>query len=297
MPAFVLRSKLFVPGVREDRFATAMASGADAVSFDLEDSVGAERKAEARAKVARAVEQTRSQPVGPLVVVRVNALDSSLFDDDVRAVVRPGLDLLNLPKVERVEDVQYVCAAMQRAESANGCSTPISLLLTIETPRGLLRAADLAAADPRVVGLQLGLADLFGPMGIARDDAANVHAAMFALRMAAGVAGVFVCDGAFADFGDAAGLRAEAQRARALGFIGKSCIHPSQIAVVHDVFNVSAAELAAAHRVLQASTAAASGDAFAVDGEMVDTPILARAKAIVDAAERGRRGSGAHEVA
>jgi citrate lyase subunit beta/citryl-CoA lyase len=144
----------------------------------------------------------------------------------------------------------------------------------------------MATADPRVLGLQLGLADLFEPYQIARRDTANVHAAMFALRMAAAESGVFAVDGAFADVKDEAAYLAEAQMARRLGFIGKSCIHPRQIELANQVFAASAAELVHAQRVVAASHAASAQGrgAFVVDGQMIDLPFLRRAQAIVAAA-------------
>ena len=248
-----MRSKLFVPGARAELFDKALASAADAVSFDLEDSVPPAHKAEARARVGEVVRGMPARGARALVIVRVNALDSSSFADDLRAVVRPGLDLITRPKAGSPADVLAAVAALEAAEAANGVSRPLPLLVNIETPAALLQAAAIAGAHPRVAGLQLGLGDLFEPLGIARDDPANVHAAMFALRMAAGTAGVWACDAAFADLRDLAGFRAEAQVAQRLGFIGKSCIHPSQIAIANEVFRVSDDELAAAQRVLDAA--------------------------------------------
>ena len=279
-----MRSKLFVPGARAELFAKAFAGPADAVSFDLEDSVAPALKAEARALVAAALQSPAAQAARALRVVRVNALDTPEFEADLAAVVRPGLDLLNLPKPGSAADVLRAVAALERAEAANGVTRPIGLLVNIETAAALGRAADIAAAHPRVVGLQLGLADLFEPLGIARRDPANVHAAMFALRLAAGAAGVFACDAAFAELDDLDGYRAEAQMAQRLGFIGKSCIHPRQVAIANQVFGVSADELSAAERVVEAARAAGDRAAFVVDGRMIDPPFLKRAEAIVAAA-------------
>jgi citrate lyase subunit beta/citryl-CoA lyase len=161
-------------------------------------------------------------------------------------------------------------------------------LLTIESPRALQSAARIAAAHPRTAGLQLGLSDLFGPLGIERHNNANVHAAMYALRMAAGTAGVFAYDGAFADVADPQAFRAEAELARRLGYWGKSCIHPSQVEMANDVFAPGEAELAYARRVLEACEKAESrgAGAFMVDGRMIDLPSIKRAKVIVAASAR-----------
>lgn len=284
-----MRSKLFVPGARPELFAKAWAGEADALSFDLEDSVPAERKAEAREQVATFLRAQAARGAGKLVIVRTNPLDSPHFEADVLALAGIGVDLVNLPKIERADDVLAAVAVLERAESIHGVTRPVRLLVNIETPRALRSAARLARAHPRVVGLQLGLADLFEPLGIDRHDAANVHATMFAMRVAAGEAGVFACDGAFANVQDLSAFRAEALMARRLGYIGKSCIHPSQVPLANELFRASAEEVAAAQRVVAAARAAAAEGraAFVVDGRMVDPPFVRRAEAIVASAGGG----------
>ena len=281
-----MRSKLFVPGARPELFAKALAGEADALSFDLEDSVAAERKDEARTRVAEFVGSDAVRQAAKVVIVRVNAPDTAHFEDDINAVARDGVALLNLPKIESASALLAAAAVVERAEAANGVSEPIRLLVNIETPKALAHAAEIAGAHPRVAGLQLGLGDLFEPFGIDRNDAANVHAAMFAVRMAAAQADVFAVDGAFADIEDAAGFTAEAGMSRRLGFIGKSCIHPRQVALANTAFAASEEEMAFARRIVAAAqTAAQQGrGAFVVDGRMVDLPFLKRAQALVAAA-------------
>jgi citrate lyase subunit beta/citryl-CoA lyase len=284
-----MRSKLFVPGVRPELFAKALAGDADALSFDLEDSVPEQSKDEARTNVAAFV---RSQPVrdaAKVIVVRVNALGTPHFEADLSAVACPGVALINLPKVESAEDIRAVVAVLERVETGNGIDAPIRLLATIETPRGLRFAAEIASAHPRVAGLQLGLADLFEPHGIDRHDSANLHATLYAMRMAAAEAGVFAWDAAFADLGNADGFRAEARMARRLGYVGKSCIHPNQVALANEAFQPDAEQIAAARRIVAASREAGARGrgAFVVDGRMVDLPFLKRAEAIVASLDPG----------
>lgn len=281
-----MRSKLFVPGARPELFAKALAGAADALSFDLEDSVAPERKGEARALVAEFVGSESVRQAAKVVIVRVNAPDTAHFEDDMNAVARDGVALLNLPKIESASSLLAAVAVMERAEAANGVSEPIRLLVNIETPKALARAAEIAGAHPRVAGLQLGLGDLFEPYGIDRHDAANVHAAMFAVRMAAAQADAFAVDGAFADIEDAAGFSAEAGMSRRLGYIGKSCIHPRQVALANAAFAASEEELAVARRIVAAAQSAAQQGrgAFVVDGRMIDLPFLKRAQALVAAA-------------
>jgi len=285
VPNPFVRSKLFVPGARPELFRKALASGADAVSFDLEDAVPMALKPAARAQVARAVREAAPLSVRPLLIVRINALDSPCFDEDVQAMVAAGPDWINLPKVGSAAEVQRAAAALQAAQARAGRPTPIGLLINIETAAALLRAAEIAAAHPRVMGLQLGLGDLFEPLGVDRRDAANVHAAMFALRLAAAAAGVFAYDGAFPDIADADGFRAEARMSRRLGFVGKTCIHPRQVVTANEVYSPDAGELAHASRLVEAASLAeaAGRGAFTFDGRMVDPPFVQRARAMLAA--------------
>ena len=282
-----MRSKLFVPGSRPELLAKALAGEADAISIDLEDAVVEARKAEARGLVGSWLRAQRDAK-GKLLIVRVNAMDTPHFEADIAAVVQPGLHIVNLPKPGSVEEVRAASEAIARAERANGVTHPVRLLLNIETPRALREAAALAAADPRVMGLQVGLGDLFEPLGISRREVAAVQQVLLAVRLAAGEAGVEALDGAFADVRDADGFMAEARLARRLGLAGKSCIHPSQVALANEAFRPTDAEIAHAVKVSEAAAAAdAQGlGAYMVDGRMIDRPFVLRAQAIVAAARR-----------
>lgn len=280
-----MRSKLFVPGARPELFAKACASAADAISFDLEDSVPAGSKAAARAQVAGFLAARAHDDRAKLVIVRTNAPDSSHFDADLEACLDARADLVNLPKVESASALRDAVARLQALESRRGLARTAGLLVNIESPRALRNAAAIAAADPRVAGLQVGLGDLFEAAGIAR-SAANVHAVLFQVRMAAAENGAFACDGAYPAIADEAGFRAEARLAHELGYVGKSCIHPRQIAWCHDVFTIAPAEIEHARRVVAAARHAAGAGhaAFQVDGRMIDPPFLRRAQALLAAA-------------
>ena len=284
-----LRSKLFVPGGRPALFEKALASAADAISFDLEDAVPETAKAAARAAVAAFLSSSVARGTGKTIIVRVNAIDSSHCTDDLTAVACETTTLINLPKPQSPHDVVAFAARLEAAEKANGVKRPIGILANIETPAALRRAHEIAAAHPRVMGLQVGLGDLFEPYGIDRHDEANVHAVLLAVRLAAAESGRFAIDGAFADVADLEGFRREARRAHRLGFVGKSCIHPAQIGVANDSFGIDAESLALARRIVAAEReAVARGHgAYVVDGRMIDGPYLERAKALVADAERG----------
>jgi citrate lyase subunit beta/citryl-CoA lyase len=281
-----MRSKLFVPGSRPELFAKSLAGAADSISFDLEDAVFESRKDEARGALRDFLRGGSAAASGKTIIVRVNAMDTPHFERDVPAVVQPGVHVLNLPKPESPAHVRTAVAAIERAEKANGVETPVGLLLNIEAPAALRTAAELASAHPRVVGLQLGLGDLFEPLGIARREPAAIQQAMFAVRMAAGEAGIYAYDSAFADIRDADGFRAEAMLSRSLGFLGKTCIHPSQVAIANEVFQPTDAEIAHALKVIEATgDADAKGiGAYVVDGKMIDIPFVIRARAIVASA-------------
>lgn len=281
-----MRSKLFIPGTRPELFAKALASAADAICIDLEDAVAEPRKNEARETVRQLLMRGDAASSSKTLIVRVNAMDTPHFAQDIAAVAQPGVHLINLPKPPSAAHVRSAVEAIERAEQANGVQAPIGLLLNIETPSALRTAAELALAHPRVAGLQLGLGDLFEPLGIARRELAAIQQAMFAVRIAAGEAGLYAYDSAFADIRDAEGFRAEALLARNLGFLGKTCIHPSQIAIANEVFLPTDEEIAHACKVVEATREAdAQGiGAYVVDGKMIDIPFVIRARAIVERA-------------
>lgn len=283
-----MRSKLFVPASRPELFSKALASAADALSFDLEDAVHESRKEEARRSLALFLRSAEAAASRKTIIVRVNPAASIHFAADLDAVLQARVDLINLPKPQSAAQVRKVVAAIEGIERARGLPAVTRLLINIESPLALRVAFQLAGAHARVAGLQLGLGDLFEPLAIARGDLAAVHAARFATRMAAGEAGIFAYDAAFADIGDMDGFRSEARRARDLGFLGKSCIHPSQIAVANEVFCPTAAEIAHAQKVLAAVAAAEVKGlgAYVVDGKMVDGPFLTRAATVLAAARR-----------
>lgn len=279
----LLRSKLFVPASRPELFGKALASAADAISIDLEDSVVEGRKAEARMNVREFLRSDAARATQKLLIVRVNAMDTPHFAADIAAIAQEGLALLNVPKPASTDDILHAVAALERAEAANRVGNPVRLLANIESAKALRHAAEIASAHPRVAGLQLGYADLFEPLGIDRYEFANVHALMLSMRLAAGEAGVFAIDGAYPKISDMAGFKAEAEAARRLGFSGKSCIHPSQIAIANDAFRPTDAEIDHARKVLDAGRNAESAGAGAlvVEGKMIDAPFIRRAEAIM----------------
>jgi citrate lyase subunit beta / citryl-CoA lyase len=284
-----MRSKLFVPGSRPELFEKAWESAADAISFDLEDAVAEDRKAEARGYVAQALEHRAKS--GKVAIVRVNPWGEPLFADDLQAVVRPGLDIVNLPKVESAEPILETARLLDRLERENGLDRRVGILANIETPRGLRMVAEIALCHERVIGLQLGFGDLFEPLAIERSPLALAPVRL-AVRLAAAEAGIDAYDGAFVGVSDGEAFRIDAEAGRALGLAGKSCIHPSQISIANAVFFPRAAEIENARRIVaKAEEMLARGvGAFMVDGVMADGPFIDRARALLRIAE----GTGHH---
>lgn len=280
----MMRSKLFVPGSRPELFEKAWRSDADALSFDLEDAVAEQRKEEARNLVGQHVAGLAPKPAKQ-VIVRVNPVTSALFAADVEAVLHAGLGMINLPKIETAEEILHAADGLAKVERERGIATPIDLLVNIETPRGLRNAAALATACDRVAGLQLGFGDLFEPLGIKRTEETLLPIRL-AVRLAAAEAGVPAYDGAYVAVANPDGFEAEAQAARALGLAGKTCIHPTQIAIANAVFVPSANEVERARKIVSiADEMLAKGvGAFTIDGVMADGPFIDRARAILKAA-------------
>jgi citrate lyase subunit beta/citryl-CoA lyase len=282
-----MRSKLFVPASRPELFEKALQSAADALSFDLEDAVAPSQKPQARANLAAFL---RERPAtGKIIVVRINAFGTAEFEQDITALGSVPVDIINLPMIEGVNDVVEAITRVERAETTRRAQ----FLLNIETPKSLRKAAELAAAHPRVMGLQIGYADLLEPNGIARSDREALAYIRIAVRLAAAEAGVGAYDGAFAAVKDSEGYRAECIAARHHGFAGKSCIHPGQIATANEIFMPDADEIAWARRVVAAAIDAdARGvGAYLVDGHMIDKPFVERARAVVAFADRQPNGA------
>jgi len=281
-----MRSKLFVPGSRPEWFAKALAGAADSISFDVEDSVPENSKAYAREQVADFLRSGAARDSVKSFIVRINALGSPHFEGDLMAFACQQVALLNLPKAQSAADVRTAAAALEKAERCSGVARPIGLLVNIETPRALRLAPEIAAAHPRVAGLQLGLADLFESMRAERRNPANVHAAMFQMAMACAESGKFAYDSAYPDVADAAGFRREAEQARQLGYVGKSCVHPQQVALANEIFGAATLDVDTARRIVAAAQDAAHAGrgAFLLDGRMIDLPFVKRAEAVLAAA-------------
>ncbi len=283
MSLSVQRSWLFVPGHRQRMVEKALGLTADVVIFDLEDGVPREEKEVARKIIAATLERGGQ---GPLRYVRTRQVGHSELDGDLDVAVRPGVDGLVLPKVERSEDLIQLDARLTEREIVVGLSPgSIRLLVMIESAQGLMQAAQIAGCSSRVVGLMFGAEDFaldLGLFGSGSTSSATLLYARSALVVAAASAGVQAVDRVFTDIQDLERLVRETCEARALGFSGKSLIHPGQIEGVHRGFRPEEEELVLARRIVEAFEAAGGGGAIAVDGRMVDLPVVERARRLLE---------------
>lgn len=282
----MMRSKLFVPGSRPDLFDKALHGPADGLTLDLEDGVAEAEKPHARRRIADLLAALGSRH-GKVMIVRVNHVSHPAFGEDIDAAVSPATDLINLPKLESAAEVQRAAGVIAAAEARQGNSRPIGLLVNVESPRGLRLAHEIAAAHPRIHALQFGLADLFAPLRIARTPQALAPVRL-AVKMAAAEAGVACYDTVWTDVHDRAGFERDAGDALAMGFLGKSCIHPSQVPIANAVFTPGEKQVAWARKVLAAidDPANAGRGAFLLDGHMVDEPFFREARATIALARR-----------
>jgi citrate lyase subunit beta/citryl-CoA lyase len=283
-----IRSLLFVPGIRQDRFEKAMNAGADAVVFDLEDAVEASQKAKARDLVGEFLSRPRASDAARLV--RFNAVNTAAGEDDLEVFApHPAFDGVLLPKVETVGVVDLVTRLFRQYAPAH----QVPLLLQLETPRAVLRASDIAAASASIAALVFGGEDFTAQLGVPRTiDGEELLLARSQVVLAAAAAGIDAIDTVFTDVNDLAVLRRDSERARALGFRGKIAIHPRQVPVINEVFTPGGAEIDRARRLIETYEAAASSGegVTTLDGQMVELPIVDRARRVLAlAAKYGSR--------
>ncbi|PSQ04374.1 CoA ester lyase [Halobacteriales archaeon QS_5_68_33] len=269
------RSVLFSPGDRPELMRKAPSTGADAVVFDLEDAVAPDRTASARESVREVLGELAESgdESCPEVCVRVSPPGRGAAADLDVVLDGPGPDALVLPKAETAGDVTDL------ADLAAEGGADLPVLALVETAGGVLGAESVAAADP-TDALVFGAEDLAAGLGATRTDrGTEVLYAREHVVLAASAAGVDAIDTVHTDFEDEAGLRESTAFARDLGYDGKLAIHPAQVGPINEAFTPDAERVAWARRVL-AARAEADAAVFAVDGEMIDAPLLARAERV-----------------
>jgi citrate lyase beta subunit len=280
---FARRSLLFMPGDSMKKIQKAAGWEVDTVILDLEDGAAQNRKVEARATVAAALQTLDFG--GRERLVRLNHVSTGLPAAEIAATAVWHPDGYIAPKAEDEADLRAVDRLLDAAERQLGLATgAFRLFAMIETARGVMNLKELARATPRLEGLIFGAEDLAGDIGAVRTPAAwEVFYARSAVVTAAAAYGLQAFDMVFTDFHDAAGLEAESRFARQLGFTGKTCIHPNQTPVVNRAFSPTPEEIDRAQRLIQAFAAqqAAGAGAFTFEGKMVDMPMLVAARKVL----------------
>ncbi|MEM6439837.1 MAG: CoA ester lyase [Pseudomonadota bacterium] len=278
MPA--LRSLLFAPATRPEVFEKAAGTGADLVCVDLEDAVAPPLK-----------DGAREAAVGwltgdPRRSVRLNGLKTAHGLKDLLAVAEaaPAAGMVVLPKVDDAAEVAQADAILTAAGSG------VALAALIESVDGLENVQAIAGASARLTMLLFGAVDLSAELGCANDAPALAYARGRCVH-AARRAGLALLDVPSLDFRNLDGVRAEAEYAKGLGFSGKAAIHPSNVAVIHEVFTPSTEEIDEAERVMAAFEASETG-LVVLDGKLIEAPVIRTMKARLEAAEAARTSSG-----
>lgn len=274
------RTLLFVPGNNPGQMVKAEIYGADCVIFDLEDAVSIYEKDAARDLVKHYLTELR--PETCRIGVRINAQDTPYYELDVRSMVPVKPDFLRLPKSETEENIQKLDALITECEKESGMEEgSVKIIATIETALGVYNAYHIAKASPRVIAIGLGAEDFRTDMHMTRsEDGQEILFARNMISLAAHAAGVLPLDYVYSNFKNEEGFIADVRFGKMLGFTGKSIIHPSQIPLVHDVFTPTDKEIEQAKKVVTAyedAMSRASG-VVALDGKMIDAPIVVRAK-------------------
>jgi len=287
--AALMRSLLFVPADDAKKLDKAMASGADALIVDLEDSIPTQGKADARLSAAAFIADAAKAAHRPRLLVRVNGFASGLCDADLDAVVPARPDAVMLPKAEGGADVVRADAKLSAREAIAGLPDGCVKIVAIatETATALFLAGTYGGATGRLEGLTWGAEDLSAELGAeANRDGEGRFLDPYRLARAlclaaAAAARVQAIDTVTVDFRNAAALRRESEEARRDGFTGKMAIHPAQVPVINEVFTPSAAAVAQARAVVAAFEAHPGRGTVGIDGVMYDRPHLERARQLL----------------
>ena len=283
----LMRTSLYAGGTSPVKMIQAGFYNEDCLVYDLEDSVSAGEKDAARFLVCNAIRYQR--PKDKDIVVRVNGLYSKELDEDLEAVVRVQPDAIRLPKVEYAAEVVRIDEKISQIEARAGLPAGgIQLWCNIESYMGVLNVREIAKASPRVAAIALGAEDFTASMGAQRTKPGwEIFYARNAVLMACREAGISAQDAVFSDINDSEGLEKDLEMTRALGFDGKTCVHPRQIDKVNACFTPSQKEVHKAWRVLAALEEASRNHTgvCTLDGSMVDKPMELRARAVLAKAE------------
>ncbi|MBD9371045.1 CoA ester lyase [Rhizobium sp. ARZ01] len=284
-----MRSLLFVPGDSQKKLEKALATDADALLIDLEDSVSLQSKTEARQITSAFLSEHRNKVGRPRFYVRVNGLTTGMTDVDLDGIMQAAPDGIVLPKTVGGADVTLLSAKLAVREAGFGLVDGSTRILAIATENaaGLFALGTFAGASDRLTGLAWGGEDLSADLGAETnrgDDGAYTDPYRLARSLTllgAAVAGVDAVDAVFTNFRDTVGLKEECRMARRDGFVAKMAIHPAQVPVINEAFTPSAEAVEKARQVIEAFETNKGAGVVAVDGEMLDRPHLLRAERLL----------------
>jgi citrate lyase subunit beta / citryl-CoA lyase len=287
-----MRSLLFVPADDEKKLAKSLASGADSLLIDLEDSVALSRKPDARKIAAAFIAKARESDARPRLFVRINAHGTGMVSDDLDAVMPAAPDGIMLPKCQSGDDVSLLSAklAVREAESNLPDGKTRIIAIATETARSLFHMGSYVGISERLSGLTWGAEDLSADLGAetARlDNGAYTDPYRLARSLclfAAHAAEAAPIDTVYTAFRDLDGLRLESEAARRDGFTAKMAIHPAQVPVINAVFTPTEQAVARARRIIDFFAANPDAGVTGIDGEMIDRPHIRRAERILAAA-------------
>jgi citrate lyase subunit beta/citryl-CoA lyase len=282
-----MRSLLFVPGDSDKKLDKGVTSGADALIVDLEDSVSTDRKAAARATALAFLQGAKRG--GQKLLVRINALDTGLTDDDLDAIVPGRPDAIMLPKAAGGESVTHLHAKLSAREAIAGLPDGgIAIVaLATETAASLFTTGTYSGSSPRLTALTWGAEDLSAELGAeANRDTDGRFLDPYRLARTlclagAAAAGVAAIDTVYVDFRNDTGLRRECEEARRDGFIAKMAIHPAQVAAINEVFTPTPDAIAHARSIIDAFAAQPGAGVVGIGGKMYDRPHLVRARVLL----------------
>ncbi len=276
-----------MPGNNPNMMADCMIYGADTILLDLEDSVSLSEKDAARYLVKYAL---RYLDFGNTeVAVRINGMDTPYWQEDIKKIIPEKPDMIRLPKAETKEQIKRLDEEISMIEERSGIKVGnTKIMVSIESAKGLKNAYDIATASPRMAAIAIGGEDFTADLGVKRTREGNeLLVARGELVLAAKAAKVDVIDSVFSNVDDEEGLRMETERAKAMGFTGKSVINPRQIPIVHDVFKPTQEEIEEAIKITGAIEEARKkgSGVISLNGKMIDKPIVEKAQRVLELAK------------
>lgn len=281
------RALLYMPGDDRRKIEKATALGVDCICMDMEDGVAITRKVEARAVIAQAMKELDFGTSERCI--RINSFGSGFEKFDLAAAVATNPDTIVVPKVEAAAQVRSISEYIEVYERSSKMEIgSIRMLVGVETAKGVLNLKEIAEADRRLEAIIFGAEDFAASVGATRTpEATEVLYARSAVIAACAANELQAIDMVYIDFRDIEGLRAEAEQGARLGFSGKQIIHPNQVAAVQDAFTPSAEAIEYAQRVVNtfAASQKEGRGAFALDGKMIDMPLLKNAQNVLDRAK------------